>query len=188
MLFEEFYDSMQALEAALPRFAPKDLKATAAVWFTTFQHLEHAQMIGLVELAKRSFDEFPSLKAICELVTGSPMKQADELPEQIWACIRDYGSQMAKIPRIKERLGPVGWRFIERSGGWLRICEQAQHDDMAPTLKAQWRNAIKAMLASPDMRAEQLGLPGTVQDEIAKLASRFSLAPSPASEQRRGEN
>lgn len=178
MTFEEFFETMQALESALPKFAPKDIKATAVTWFTTFQHLDVGQMFGLVELSKRSFDEFPSLKAICELVTGSPEKEADELPEKIWACIRDYGSQKSKEHRVKERLGPIGWAFVERSGGWQRICDQATHDNMAPTLKAQWRNAIKAMLASPEVKAQHLGLSGTVQDEIKKLADRFSIGPS----------
>lgn len=171
MRIDEFVECMEMLGAAIPRHAPKNLEATAALWFDAFAGLSTQAFMQLIRAAQMRYDVFPSLKEMRELVTGNAVAEADAIPEIIWACLNDYGSQTAKLPRIKERLGDLGWQFVERLGGWQAICNQAESNDQAPTLKAQWRNAIKAMLQAPPMiKDERSQLPENVQEEIRRLS------------------
>ena len=177
MKLEEFIQCMELLSAAIPKHSPKDTRLTASLWFKNFSNISVEAFMALIFAAQNRYDSFPSIKELQELISGNKMAEADALPELIWSCITDYGSQMAKIPRIQERLGPTGWQFVERVGGWQAICNQAEDNDMAPTLKAQWRNAIKAMVSGGPV-IDRMNLPGKVHDELKSLADGFSLTPA----------
>lgn len=177
MTNQEFLEAMEVLAASIPRFAPPNIQATAAVWYDHFRDVSPRDFMEIIKAASLRFKEFPSLADLKILLFGDPMAEADALPDIIWSCICDYGQQAAKIPRIKERLGPLGWAFVESVGGWSAICNQATHNDQAPTLKAQWRNGIKSVANGPGLVPRSHGALGSsqVSDAIALLADRFSL-------------
>jgi hypothetical protein len=39
----------------------------------------------------------------------------------------------------KSHIGELGWLVVQREGGWTRVCEELNTDNL-PTLRAQWRD------------------------------------------------
>ncbi len=50
--------------------------------------------------------------------------------------IAKYGWANAK--QAREFIGELGWLIVSRDGGWVRVCEMLNQDNIG-TLKAQWR-------------------------------------------------
>lgn len=113
---------------------------------------------------------FPLPAQIRELVNPgefiSAEIQAREIAARIVGAIAQFGWNNGTQARLY--IGPVGWSAVERSGGWMHLCQNTGVTIQPTTLQAQLRDQIEgnikhgvravesAILALPDEGSERL--------------------------------
>lgn len=70
---------------------------------------------------------------------ASEKQIAQEIAMRCFGAIRKYG--WTKPQQAREYIGELGWRLIERRGGWQAHCESTMEREI-PTLTAQFREAL----------------------------------------------
>lgn len=87
---------------------------------------------------------FPLPGQIRHLVAPNPSdtENALEAVNRIIEGMAKYG--WTQPDRAKQFIGDLGWLVVQREGGWQRVCETSNNDNL-PTLKAQWRELAKAL-------------------------------------------
>lgn len=101
---------------------------------TTIDYKPFAALVGLIR----------------QKVLGNEKDEALEAANRILQAMSNFGWTNPEAAR--EFIGELGWRVVQREGGWLALCERTINDDL-PILKAQWRE-----LAAATMRREQSGI------------------------------
>lgn len=176
---EELVRYLKKLAIAVPKGAPKDLEGLAFAWGQRFADVTPEMMEILLEQAMETFDSFPSLKQIKDMLLGSPEDNAREVGQLIWTAIFTYKSQMHHWDKIKAMIGPLGVEVVEKMGGWMLLCDTLKNDDRASFI-AQTRGLAESLQKKPIIKRD-LELPSAdsvVRGEIEKLAERFSLEPA----------
>lgn len=79
---------------------------------------------------------FPRPSLIIEAALGSNKDAAIEATNRIVQAMSMFG--WTNPESAKKFIGELGWRVVEREGGWKSMCEKTTYDDL-PILKAQWR-------------------------------------------------
>lgn len=115
---------------------------------------------------------FPLPAAIREEVLGNAKDEALEATNRIVEAIIRCG--WTNPDKAKTFIGALGWRVVEREGGWTAVCERTT-DRALPTLKAQWRELAASTLRrgerGQDDTAPALSGPGNIL-ELAKSATK----------------
>ena len=159
---QEFKKFIDTLKAIVPIGAPEFESHQLSAWYMVFQPFDAQKVFALFPTISASCDRFPSIKQILDLLDPKPDKDAEArgIADRIYGAMSRWGSLRSKQDAIREHIGPVGWRVVQDSGGWLALCEICTLDNAA-TLKAQWRESAKALLAIDDVnrKREHLGLP-----------------------------
>lgn len=75
---------------------------------------------------------------------------AAEAAARIPEAIQRFGWPNPELAR--EFIGELGWRVVQRDGGWRNVCQLLTHDNVG-VLKAQWKNSALVQL-----RRGKLGL------------------------------
>ena len=100
---------------------------------------------------------FPLPAVLLERIrpAANPEHDALEASSRIVQAISDYG--WTNPGPARAFIGELGWRVVEREGGWETLCEKVRSEQI-PTYRAQWRESAKAIQA----RAQrgELGAPG----------------------------
>ncbi len=73
----------------------------------------------------------------------SPRSLADEASGRIYQAINLCGYNNPE--GAKEFIGELGWRVVEREGGWISICRNCTEQNKGMT-KAQWRDMALSIL------------------------------------------
>lgn len=89
----------------------------------------------------------------------SPEAMGNEVASRIRAAITKFG--WCNPNDAKNYIGDLGWKVVERSGGWQYICENHGVDLNVLTFHAQARDTTKAMLESNSIGSfdQPIGLP-----------------------------
>jgi hypothetical protein len=66
-------------------------------------------------------------------------QHAQEIAQRCFGAIRKFG--YTKPQQAKEYIGELGWRLIERRGGWFSHCQNTMESDI-PILTAQFRDSL----------------------------------------------
>lgn len=117
---------------------------------------------------------FPSIAELEQRANPAGLSDEDQGREAaalISDAIQRYGYN--RPDDAKALIGTLGWRIVEMSGGWTRICEELTFDNM-PTLKAQWRE-----LAVGQLRKAKAGIaegPALPQSKPITLISELASA------------
>ncbi|MFI5342844.1 MAG: hypothetical protein ACHQUC_01350 [Chlamydiales bacterium] len=69
--------------------------------------------------------------------------KARDAASRICSAIREFG--YTNPEKAKTYIGELGWRVVERQGGWVRLCEE-MHDDQLAIFQAQARDLAKAQI------------------------------------------
>lgn len=173
---KELANYLKRLAMAIPKGAPKDLDGLSFAWGQKFADVTPEAMEILLDQAMETFEYFPSLKELKDMLMGSAEDKAKEIGQVIWAALGRYGSQMSRMNEIKAAIGPLGEQVVNAMGGWLHLCETLT-DDQRGTFIAQTRDLALAMQRKPVV-SQSPTLPSTgaaVHRQIADLADRFSL-------------
>lgn len=93
---------------------------------------------------------FPLPSKIRECIKGNARDEALEASNRIVQAMGKFGWTNPEGARAF--IGELGWRVVEREGGWQGLCQRTT-DDALPTFKAQWRE-----LAAATLRREQAGV------------------------------
>lgn len=193
LTFDQFFMGISSLKKILTKGAPDIDELTARLMFKVFEHLTLSQWSYVISASATTFKFWPAPAEMLELLTGTKADVAETTAAALCDCVTRYGSQATYYEtRILPRIGLEGDALVRRKGGWLAFCALTD-DTPLGVFKKQLVDELEATIARdkrealmpPEMRQQ---LASKVQDDIARLADRFSLAPSPASEQRRGEN
>lgn len=123
---------------------------------------------AIVELAK-SCRMMPTIAEIrakanpAEAVTDE--HRAVETANRIVEAISEFG--WVDPAGAQAFLGDLGWKVVERDGGWLSVCTRTTNDDL-PIIKAQWRELAKALMAmsKAGILDQPIGLPGNDKQKL----------------------
>lgn len=96
---------------------------------------------------------FPLPAAIREEIFGSHRDEALECSNRLVEAISKYG--WCNPARARNFIGELGWRIVEREGGWENICRSVQSYDELGMRKAQWRELAAATLRRGERGADQ---------------------------------
>ena len=86
---------------------------------------------------------FPLPASLREEIVGNARDEALEASNRILEGMTRFG--YTNPERAKQFIGELGWRVVEREGGWQYLCQRVQGDDL-PILKAQWRELAAATI------------------------------------------
>lgn len=91
--------------------------------------------------AETSNKNFPAPSQLKQYLfpSSSSRQQAQEIAQRCFGAIRKFG--YTKPVQAKEYIGELGWRLIERRGGWNSHCTETRESDV-PILTAQFRESI----------------------------------------------
>jgi len=105
----------------------------------------------------------------------NPEHEAIEAASRITQAIAKFGWNNQEL--AEKFIGPLGWRIVERDGGWSHICESVMADEI-PIRRAQWREIGKALQARARLGMSdtppQLPPVGTVF-KSGKLSEQLSI-------------
>lgn len=118
---------------------------------------------------------FPLPAAIRQEIVGSARDEALEAASRIVQAMEKYG--YTNPEKARAFIGELGWRVVEREGGWQSLCQRTSSDDL-PILKAQWRE-----LAAASIRRVGIGLDNqaprlTRGDRKPELTSIAAMLPT----------
>lgn len=68
---------------------------------------------------------------------------ADDASSRIFQAIKDYG--YLNSLNAQKFIGELGWKVVEREGGWHKVCETTMEKTKSIT-KAQWRDLALSLL------------------------------------------
>lgn len=123
---------------------------------------------------------FPTPAEIRERITptGNPDHDAIEAANRIVEALSKFGGCNADLeaPKARAFIGELGWKVVEREGGWSRLVEDVTTPQL-PTIKAQWRELAKAIQGRARMGTLDTapGIPGPAQEMVQGLADKLSL-------------
>lgn len=81
--------------------------------------------------------------------------RAVAIVETIVKCVPRFGAYQGGRARALEIIGPVGARFINRSGGWQRLCESLCTENLG-TWTAQARDCVEVQLKTQGMDLDKI--------------------------------
>lgn len=114
---------------------------------------------------------------------ANPEHDALEASNRIVEAIGRFGYYNPRDAR--DFIGELGWRVVEREGGWETVCENTT-TRMIPTLKAQWRELAKALYARAQRGVDDIppALPPASGPSaiVTSLADRMALGPKKGTE------
>lgn len=118
---------------------------------------------------------FPLPAKIREIInpTQSVDGMANEAASRIRKAIVDFG--WCNPSQARAYIGELGWRIVERSGGWMYVCENHGVELNPLTFHAQARDLAKAIVESEGMGIGDMpiGLPEPIQNK--KLQNVVSM-------------
>lgn len=102
--------------------------------------------------SRRNRDPFPTIAEIQELITPVPLAldQAKDAAARIIAAVSKYGRY--NLESAKVFIGELGWKAVERTGGWSNLCAQLTAENTSIYM-AQYRELTAALY-----RKSQMGL------------------------------
>lgn len=108
--------------------------------------LENAsRAIEQLIFSRRDREPFPSVRSIVELIMPSTNDEfeAIEAAARIIQSVSKFGYSGASEAR--KFMGELGWRIVERFGGWMTVCETMNSDNIG-ILHAQFRQLAKSQI------------------------------------------
>lgn len=135
---------------------------------------------------------FPLPAQIRAIVTpiADPDSQAQEAAGRVIQAIGKYG--WPHPTQARAYIGELGWRAVERFGGWLFLCENVGVEINQTTIYAQIRDLTRATvkLGNAGIHDQPIGLPGqTSKDGTNELTSALDVIKAiPGLEERSGNN
>lgn len=106
-----------------------------------YENLSHA--LDVVITNRKSRDPFPSIREIREIISpdADPEVEAIEAAGRIVQAVSRIGPY--QCDKAREFIGELGWRVVEREGGWVNVCNVLTDENLG-MLKAQWRQMAKS--------------------------------------------
>lgn len=127
---------------------------------------------------KSKLNRHPSPAEVRELVCpeADPKHLAVEAAARVVAAVAKFGWN--NLADAREYIGALGWRAVERLGGWQYLCENLGVTLQVTTVQAQVRDLCLAtnQLAAAGIDDQPIGLPtGKVAEIVNQTAERLSL-------------
>lgn len=165
-----YYNQGKSLSDALLRMYASDLS-----------DLDEQSCLNAYHLWRRNpvNKTFPLPAQIRELVNPTllDIDEAREAASKICAAVTKYGYVGAKSAR--EYIGDLGWRVVDRHGGWVAVCENMTSHNL-PILQAQFRElALTQKKYMHIENIERLKLSGTERglEPIGDVVKRLIESP-----------
>jgi hypothetical protein len=111
--------------------------------------------INHVIIRRKSRDPFPSIQEIRSIIVPEkkPDHEAVEAAARIIQAVSKFG--WCNGFQARQFIGELGWRLVERFGGWTQLCESMTRDNVA-ALQAQFRNLAKAQIERAAMGLDDI--------------------------------
>lgn len=108
------------------------------------------EAIEKIIIERNSRDPFPSVKQVAEMASGGRLKQKEVAVDVANTIVSFIGSRGYVWPQtsnwgdfqieLKDALGEVGYWVVQKYGGWVKVCQDANKSDLT-TFKAQLRDS-----------------------------------------------
>jgi hypothetical protein len=170
-------NQIMALFVALGEFYRVDVKRhQAEMYAKAVEDIPMDDIARAMEAVQRTSKFFPMPVEIRELALGSAKDEALEAANRIVEAMHRFG--WTNPDRAKTFIGALGWRVVEREGGWTALCQRVDSDDL-PILKAQWRELAAATLrrgaSGLHDSAPALGITKQKQERLVSLAAMLPI-------------
>ena len=76
---------------------------------------------------------------------GNKEEEAALIVDRIFFALSSYGKDSYGTRRAREKIGELGWLYIENQGGWDQFGSGVENDSV-PTLKSQARKSIMGLI------------------------------------------
>jgi len=142
----DFTKMMLALSIGVKKWAPDFSDVTTInVWYAALKDCDETALRLTCRNVLTTHDEFPSIAQFLRLTTGCVMSD-EEIGQDIAGRIEESISRFGfyNSEQARKSIGELGWKVVEKSGGWEQICEGTTND-MLPSCRKQWRE-LAAML------------------------------------------
>ncbi len=110
----------------------------------------------------------------------TPETMANEAASRIRYAISTFG--WTNPQKAREYIGELGWRVVERSGGWMYLCENHGVELSPLTYHAQARDLAKSICESEKLGLgdQPIGLPSPEnKNQIQKITNLISMKEIP---------
>ena len=120
------------------------------MWFSVLHDVTDQEFVNAIKAyvtdPKNVF--FPKPAQILGLAKGvlDVESQASLIADNVFYCLRSYGTDQIGEERAKSRMGDVGWAYIKNGGGWATFVQSIKDEADVPILKSQARKAIMGLL------------------------------------------
>lgn len=134
------------------------------------KHLNPGTVIKALNIFSNTKKGVPTPIDIFDIITEGFTKTEEgdgiAMAQTLWKVIQEYGSlahlgaqnereKREKLAEIKEKVGPIAWKYIERCGGWSQICRDASSTTNYNTWAAQVRDALKSEIRAVNDRVKR---------------------------------
>lgn len=119
-----------------------------------------------IKRARRESKFFPLPAVIREYILGSTKDEAQEAAGKIVEAIHKFG--WPNPDKARALIGELGWKVVEREGGWENLCKSIQDYSELGMRKAQWRELAGAIARRGGLHSVQNNpqLEGSTQQKI----------------------
>lgn len=143
---EDILLAMKGLSEIYERKITDDLMS---IWQSVLKDLSQEELAKGVEayVLDPSRDFFPKPGQIYALARpqGNKEEEAALITDRIFACLSSHGKDDYGTKRAREKIGELGWMYIEQTGGWSKFGLELDNGDV-PTMKSQARKSIMGLI------------------------------------------
>ena len=134
------------------------------------KHLNPGTVIKALNIFSNTKKGVPTPIDVFDIITEGFTKTEEgdgiAIAQTLWKTIQEYGGlahlgaqneteKQEILTEIKEKIGPIAWRYVERCGGWSQFCLDANRSGNYNTWVAQVRDALKSEIRAVNDRVKR---------------------------------
>lgn len=120
------------------------------IYYGTLSDLsqEHLQLAVTLYMNAPENRFFPTPGQLRAMIMPSDEDQATEAVARILYAIKRYGGDYKEHhEKAKEHIGELGWKIVEKMGGWSRFLTFRDENEIGPLAQSQWRKYAMGVLS-----------------------------------------
>jgi hypothetical protein len=95
-------------------------------------------------------------------------QEASLIADRIFSSIRSYGTDPLGTERARNKIGELGWQYIQNEAGWDSFSRSIKSEDDIPILKAQVRRSLMGLI---ERKKKDIDQPVAIGEPVRTLES-----------------
>ncbi len=143
---------------------------------------DFSRVLEIIDKLPQTETFFPAIKVFCDMCDGVASKDDEvgmEIVSKIEKAVADIGASWepanppidmwAKLNRVRDIVGPMGWDFIQTRGGWWSFVNGLDQSGLTDYQRNSWAKAITASYKQHRAfgpNPPPIGLPGAARPAL----------------------